>query len=71
MLADFYQDVATREAVRQHLQEYVHAEALRAVMSGEETKHFKIANEIIKGAFDALDATFGPKQKSKTENEAR
>lgn len=70
-LQDFYNDVESKNNVKEYLVEFLTNEAVRAVFADEDVKGITRAKEIIEAAFENLDTIFAKKVERNTENEAR
>lgn len=70
-LQRFYNDEATRKDVRDFLIEYLKEKAVELTFNGDETKHIKLAGEVISEAWNKLDQIYGKKEQKQKENQAR
>lgn len=71
-LLNFYQDIETRDNVKNYLIEFLEQEAVRKVFAKEDISGIADAKEIIEKAFYNLEVMFEQKPKPKESiNEAR
>ena len=71
-LLEFYNDKDTKDNVKEYLLQFYKEEAVRMLMSRENTVALADATELLNKAFDNMDLLFQPKVNPKEQiNEAR
>lgn len=71
LLKQFYSDSATRNSVKEFIMVYLREKAVELTFNGEETKHIKLAREILDDTWNRLEQLYGEKQQKPLENPAR
>ncbi|MGB1039029.1 MAG: hypothetical protein ACPGYY_10315 [Bacteroidia bacterium] len=71
LVATFYNDTHTRNAVREYILAVFNDKALKAVYQGENTEAYKPARDVINAAFSQMEAEFSPKEPKKNLNRSR
>lgn len=64
LLKKFYHDIHTRDAVKEHITDFITEEAVDAVFKGKDTSAFKKAKDLLDAAFQDLEQQYGEKTKS-------
>ncbi len=70
-LKAFYLDSGTRNDVQEFVMAYLKEKAVELTFNGEETKHIKLAREVLDDAWNRLEQLYGEKAQKPLENPAR
>lgn len=71
ILKQFYLDTNTKDSVKEFILVYLKDKAVEMTFSGEDTKHIKLAREVLDEAWNKLEQVYGKKEEKKKENPAR
>lgn len=71
LLKQFYNDTHTKDSVKEFIMVYLKEKAVELTFTGEETKHIKLAREVLDEAWNKLEQLYGKKEEKPKENRAR
>lgn len=70
-LKSFYQDVHTRDSVKEFIVLSLKEKAVELTFGGKETQHIKLARELIDEVWNKLEQLYAEKKENKRKNPAR